>query len=245
MVARSHRKRRAGQTPAASPAQMNTSPLIAAASGLAWALARRAPSRRRRDIAAALTGLLCVNVGRAHLDAWPTLDLAAFVAWYALTASAAWSVLRKDETPASRRLGGLCCAPTSRCPLVSERPLGWGPASRIQEVSAGPAILLALTCLASSVFAVRLGLTAELARAAFALALAAQLLAVLRFAARGTKPDDAQGVALILAASSAADIAGPWLCGHASRDWYAGTWPAVITWIAVAAWEIRCLIRRR
>jgi hypothetical protein len=97
----------------------------------------------------------------------------------------------------------------------------------------------------SSGTALRFDATAELARASFALALAAQLLAVARFASRGKPPDDAQRVALILAASSLADIAGPWLCGAASKDWHAGKWPAVITWIAVAIWEAKCLTRAR
>lgn len=108
--------------------------------------------------------------------------------------------------------------------------------------SAGQAFALLA---ASSPLAIRHGLTPELARASFALALAAQLLALLHFASRGKRPDDAQRVALILAASSLADVAGPWLLGEPGRDWFAGRWPAVITWAAIAGWEGRCLINVR
>ncbi|MEI8256077.1 MAG: hypothetical protein WCJ30_10440 [Deltaproteobacteria bacterium] len=104
-------------------------------------------------------------------------------------------------------------------------------------------IFAVLAC--SSGTAIRLGATGELARASFALALASQALAAGSFLSRGHRPDDAQRVALILAASSLADAFGPWMLGAPSKDWHVGEWPAVITWIVVAAWGVRCLTRAR
>ncbi len=210
---------------------MTTTPPLAVAAALAWGVFARAPSRRRRTIAEALTGLLAVNVGRAYLDPWPTLDLAAFASWYALTAGAAWSVLagehaRDQSPPAEPGEGEQRQRQRDRSPRHA-----W--------------IILTLACLASAALAVRFGYVAELPRASFALSLAAQFIAALRFLSRGGWPDDAQRVALILAASSLADVAGPWLAGCASRDWNVGRWPAVITWICIATLEARCLTRVR
>jgi hypothetical protein len=118
----------------------------------------------------------------------------------------------------------------------------WGVAAVLAPEP--PTATLAFVLLASaSPSAIMLGTTSELARASFALALAAQALAVVRFLSRGRWPDDAQRVALILAASSLSDVAGPWMLGYASRDWRIGQLPAILTWLAISAWELRCLIR--
>lgn len=117
-------------------------------------------------------------------------------------------------------------------PAPSGRPEGWGP--------------LALAIVAASAIAARHGITLEFSRACFGLSLAAQFIAAGRFLVRGHEPDDAQRVALILASSSAVDaIPGPWLLGEPARDWAVGRWIAGATWLIVAGWEIRCLIRVR
>ncbi len=120
----------------------------------------------------------------------------------------------------------------------------WGVASAIAPEEPRAWLAFALL-IAAAPTAIRLGTTDELARASFALALAAQALAVVRFVSRGQRPDDAQRVALILAASSLSDVAGPWLMGDAARSWYAGKWPAMLTWLTISAWELRCLTRAR
>lgn len=118
----------------------------------------------------------------------------------------------------------------------------WGVATVLAPEP--PTAPLAFVLLASaSPSAIMLGTTSELARASFALALAAQAMAVGRFLSRGQLPDDAQRVALIIAASSLSDVAGPWMLGYASRDWRIGQLPAILTWLAISAWELRCLIR--
>lgn len=93
--------------------------------------------------------------------------------------------------------------------------------------------------------ALRFDAAESLGRAAFALSLAAQLLAALRFAMHGRRPDAAQRVALILVASSFADAFGPWLIGRPDRDWPIGRAISLATWIAIAADQTRALVRGR
>jgi hypothetical protein len=105
---------------------------------------------------------------------------------------------------------------------------------------------LALTILAASTIAVRRGITLEFSRSCFVLALAAQLVAGLRFIARGKMPDDAQRVALVLVASSIVDaVPGPWMLGEPVKSWDVGRWISGATWLAIAVWEAVCLIRVR
>lgn len=198
---------------------------------LAWALARRVPSRRQVVIAATLTGLLAIDCGRPWLRPWLALNLAAFVAWYAVTAAGIWGVLKSEP-----RSGG-----TTEVSRPDRGSTAW--ASR--PAFLGPAILLAIACLASSALALHFDRSAELARAAFALSLAAQLLAVARFAFRGCRPDGAQKIALIVALSSFVDAFGPWLFAAPDRDWHYGRWISVVTWSAVCVGEIWMLLRRR
>ena len=97
-----------------------------------------------------------------------------------------------------------------------------------------------------AVVAARLGDSMALERAAFVLSLAVQILATLRWLWRRKMPDDAQRVALVLVASSVVDAApGPWMLGEPARDWSIGLWISGATWIIVAGWEVRCLIRVR
>ncbi len=188
---------------------------LALAFVLAWAVARLVPSPRQWAIAATLAGLLSLDVLRMGTAPYQVVHVAAFVGWYALSASCAWVVLDVDER------GAVDYLVRGSVPLLS-----------------------ALIILAGSALAVRFGLTMELSRLAFALALAAQVLAALRFVSRGRWPDDAQRVALILVASSVVDATpGPWLLGMPARDWAVGRWIAVVTWLAIAGWEMRCLIR--
>ncbi len=82
-------------------------------------------------------------------------------------------------------------------------------------------------------------------RFAFALALAVQALAVARFASRGVKPDGPQRVALLLALSSLASAAGPWLFGDPVRDWSLARWISVVTFSLIAGVQLWMLLRRR
>lgn len=207
---------------------MTTVPFLAPAAGLAWLVAWRAPSPRQRAIAATLTGLLAINVFHPAPTSWVSLDVVACALWYALTAGAVWSVLKSEP-----RSGG-----STEAGHPDRGSTAW--ARRLAFL--GPPILLGAAVLASPI-AYRHGV--DVGRASFALALAAQLVAAARFASRGVAPDDAQRVALVLVASSFADAFGPWLQGEASRDWRIGTIPAVVTWLIVAGWEARCLIRSK
>jgi hypothetical protein len=79
------------------------------------------------------------------------------------------------------------------------------------------------------------------------LALAVQVAAVVIYLSPRPVPlpGQVETVALLVAASSLADVAGPWLLGAPVRDWRMGQLPAVATWLAVAGWETRCWIRAR
>ncbi len=206
---------------------------------LAWALARRAPSARQRAIAGVLTGLLAVDVVRLWTRSWPAIDVAPFALWYAVTAGAVWSVLLKSESPDRGWLVDVSPDP-GHARVPSTKPGGVTP--RCSSRFGPTPILLAAVVLASPI-AYRHGV--DVPRVAFDLALAAQILAALRFLSRGRWPDDAQRVALLLAFSSLADVFGPWFAGQAAHDWRVGKWPAVLTWICVAGWEARCLTRAR
>lgn len=80
---------------------------------------------------------------------------------------------------------------------------------------------------------------------AFWLALALQFLAVAAYLYRREIPGQVETAALLVAASSLADVAGPWLAGDPTRDWKFGAIPAILTWIVVAGWEARCWISAR
>jgi hypothetical protein len=171
---------------------------------LAALLFFRAPSKRQQSIAEGLAALLAIDCWRPFLRPCVALDMAGFVAWFAVST---WVVTRVLDPSGPRT---------------------------------GQAFAL-LVC--SSGVALQFEVTGELARATFALALAAQLLAAGRFAASGKKPDDAQRVALVLAASSLADALGPWLLGDPSRDWPIGRAVSVATWLLVALDQARALVR--
>jgi len=201
---------------------------LAVAATLAGALARRVPSPRQRAIAATLAGLFAVDVCRPYLP-WLTLRTAAFVTWYAATSWCVFVVLEKDEP---------------QRPVIGLRSL-----QNLRLTSVGTAVSFALAVLAiltASILSAERAATMGLCRVVFAISIAAQALATLRFFSRGHTPDDAQRVALILAASSVVDaVPGPWLLGEPARDWVVGRCISIATWIAVAGWETRCLIRAR
>lgn len=210
-----------------------TTPPLAVAVALSVALAWRVRRPRQWAVAETLAALLCVNLWRPVLRPWITWDLAAFVAWYAVTAAGAWGVLKGARPSRSQT--------SDASPGFRLTPDGV-TADRSAAIVRAAWILLPLACLASSILAVRLDRIAELSRAAFALALALQLLAAVRFASRGVKPDDAQRVALILALSSFVDAFGPWLVGDPSKDWQLGRAISVVTFSIIAgvqAWNLR------
>ena len=74
--------------------------------------------------------------------------------------------------------------------------------------------------------------------ALWALSTAAQVGAVAAWAWRARRrPGEAEAMALLLAAGSVADAAGPWLYGAsgAAGRWEIGRWQSAVTWGAVAA----------
>lgn len=223
---------------------MTTPPLVVAAL-LAAVLAKRAPSPRQGAIACALVGMLCLNLWRPWIRPWLTLDLATFVGWYALTAGAVWVVLK--NTPSPPVISDVCPLRNGgyRVDLVPAVKAKSRTGANQLLSYRGPLIIGPIAILASSVLAVRFGHVAELPRAAFALALAAQAIAVLRFALRGKRPDSPQLVALLLALSSLASAAGPWAFGAPDRDWLLARWISVVTWIVVGGVETWTLLRRR
>ena len=214
-----------------------TTPPLAIAAALALALARRVPSPRQRAIAATLTGLLALSVAEQMVRRWIVVDVALWLGFYATMARGVVVVLRKDEGPARCCLYQLDAGPTASSTVKSPKGL--------RRIGRGAPILLLAALLASASVAVRFVVTAELERAAFVLALSVQLLAAARFVSRGKAPDDAQTVALMLTVSSLADVAGAWYHGDPVRDWNVGQIQAVATWLLIAGWEIRCLIRVR
>jgi len=237
---------------------------------LALDLAAQALRLARGDVDARLAAYVAGGevppyVGAARA-AW-AVEQVLRAGWYAVRAGAVWQVLAargvvkrgsttgrgggdlKDETPAGRRPGGLCCAPASRSPRMSAGPLGWGSVARIRAISAGLRTLLAFAALASSLVLFALyplvrGRPAELAAVAlFVAALAAQLVAATRYILRWRAPDAAQAVALVLVCGALADAAGPWIVGQPVRDWYAGGPSGAAMWGVVAAIEAVALAK--
>jgi hypothetical protein len=188
---------------------------LALATMLAFVLARRAPSAGQRTIAWTLAALLAIDVALPPLLVWPEAYAALWCAFYAATSAGVVLVLVPLET----------------------KPPWHVVALRATLVLAGLFVL--------STLAHRAGQPARLERGAFALSLALQLLAALRFMSRGKKADDAQRVALVLAASTCCDVAGAWCYGDPVAHWPIGQVQALITWAAIAAWEGRCLINVR
>ncbi len=81
--------------------------------------------------------------------------------------------------------------------------------------------------------------------ATFWLALALQVIAAGLAVGRREIPDQVATVGLILAASSLADVAGPWLLGRYQQEWAIGRIPAIVTWLSIAGWELRCWMGAR
>lgn len=229
---------------------------------LAW----RKPSTRQRRIAGALCLLLALDVLRSASLRFRTVPPyaglaraswavsgAALLAWYAATAWAVWSVLLGTDKATAREAGSL------RGPSLEASPLeGSEPPVKVSAVEmvvgflgAHHRMLLALASLASAavLFAayplIRGAPYMAATRAVFALALAAQALAVARFAARGQRPDAPQFVALLLALSSLASAAGPWAFGEPARDWSLARSISVVTFVVIAGVELWTLLRRR
>jgi hypothetical protein len=87
--------------------------------------------------------------------------------------------------------------------------------------------------------------TLDRAGSAYWVALGIQVGCAARYLARRPIPGQVETVGLLVAASSLADVVGPWLLSEPGRDWKYGTIPSVVTWLAVAGWEGRCWIGAR
>jgi len=78
-------------------------------------------------------------------------------------------------------------------------------------------------------------------RAVFLVSLAAQLLAAALYLVRAARarrwPGPPETVALLIAAGSLADLAGPWLRADVVRAWPSGVWQSAVTWGIVAGWQ--------
>ena len=78
-------------------------------------------------------------------------------------------------------------------------------------------------------------------RAVFLVSLALQLLAAALYLVRAARarrwPGPPETVALLIAAGSLADLAGPWLRADVVRAWPSGVWQAAATWGIVAGWQ--------
>jgi xanthosine utilization system XapX-like protein len=216
-----------------------TTPPLALAAALAWGLARRVPSPRQRVIAGTLTGLLAINIGEQMVRPWFALNVVVWLAWYAVTACGVVAVLTTKESPGPARAPGRGrrAYPGLVGVILPERAPLASVALRVALVIGG--LFVAAT------MAVHFERTMDLERGAFALSLCVQLLAALRFLSRGKPSDDAQRVALVLAASTCCDVAGAWWYHDPVAHWPIGQIQALITWAAIAAWEGRCLIRVR
>ncbi len=195
-----------------------------AAAIFAVLLYSRAPSKRQGRIAWAIVGLFCLDVLRyvsTFLRAPPPYMGIARAAWAVSGAAAlAWYAVTTWTT--------------------------WTVLDREEPKRARSVIALPLLALPVALFAaypiVRGPLFVAVVRGAFALALAAQILAAGRFAARGVRPGSAQRIALLLALSSFVDAFGPWFVGNPLRDWDYARWISVVTWIIVSGvslWNLR------
>jgi hypothetical protein len=186
----------------------------------------RSPSRGQRTIATTLWALLAIDVlrsfSRSFRDAPPYVGLDR-AAWAVDGAGLlAWYALTAIA------VGGV---------LTPRRSNAW---------AAWVAVGLAVApCLFAAYPMVRGAPFLSLVGAAKATSAAALLLGTIRFLSRGRAPDDAQRVALALAASTWCDVAGAWWYGDPVAHWPIGQLQALVTWAAVAAWEGRCLIRAR
>lgn len=171
----------------------------------AWALSRRVPTGRQREVHRGLELLLAVDLIRL-LRPPAAIDHAASVAWYAVTAALVWRGVDRPTWLVSKRIDAVLAIAS-----IALAALPTGPA---------PAHWLALAVQVASV--------------------------VIYLSPHPTPlPGQVETVALLVAASSVADVAGPWLRGSPTVDWFLGKIPAVATWLAVAGWETRCWIRAR
>lgn len=78
-------------------------------------------------------------------------------------------------------------------------------------------------------------------RALFLVALALQLLASALYLVRAARarrwPGAPETVALLVAAGSLADLAGPWLRARPVEAWHLEQWQSAATWGIVAVWQ--------
>ena len=88
--------------------------------------------------------------------------------------------------------------------------------------------------------ALRLWWSPRVETVAFAASAATQVGAALAYALRRPRelPSTQHGVAILLAVSALADVAGPWWHGAPRAEWSEGAWTALLTWAMIAAWEV-------
>ena len=193
-------------------------------------------------------------VGAARV-AW-ALDTALAVAWYVALAVTVWRGLRVPLGERGEQHHG---EDDHRDPMVLDSSKGAAEhEARGSDVVgalvdhshprmiATLAALVALACALFALYPTVRGRPVELAMVGvFAVSLAVQLAAVTRYALRWRAPDLAAGVALVLAVSSLADAAGPWILARPVRDWLVGEPAGAVTWGVIAAVEVWALARGR
>lgn len=183
---------------------------LALATLTAAALARVAP--HHRPVARALAVLLAIDVARlataGTTGALWCVDVGLVAAWYVATAACVVGALTRRWDDA--------------------RVFGSGAWQALAVVllasgDRGPALVADW-------------------RAVFLVSLAAQLLAAALYLVRAARarrwPGPPETVALLIAAGSLADLAGPWLRADVVRAWPSGVWQAAATWGIVSAWQL-------
>jgi len=173
------------------------------------ALARRAP--HHRPVARALAVLLAIDVARlathGATGALWCVDVGLVAGWYVAMAACVVGALARQEEAA--RYAGL----------------GWWlstVALLLASGHRGPALT-------------------DDWRAVFLVSLALQLCAAALYLVRARParrwPGPPETVALLLAAGSLADLAGPWLRADVVRAWPSEQWQSAATWGIVAGWQ--------
>lgn len=191
---------------------------------LAWVLVRVAPAHR--PAARALTAFLVIDLARPALRGHTShlVDAALFLAAYAVQAALALRVFARVP-PSIETAPGAIARRVHMALSVAVKLAPWSA--------------LVVWAIAVYTLALRWDLAASVYKAGFFAALAVQAIAVALFATRRPSelPGPAQGVSALLAISAGADMIGPWLKAHPELDWGQGGKTAVLTWVAVVAWE--------
>lgn len=175
----------------------------------AWHLVPRVP--HHRPVARALTLLLAIDVARLATHGTTgapwCLDVGLVVSWYVVTAGLVVGVLTGQREAATWAGVGWWIAT-------------WG--MLLASGDRGPALV-------------------DDWRALYLVALALQLAAAALYLVRAARarrwPGVPETVALLVAAGSLADLAGPWLRADVVRAWPSEQWQSAATWGIVAGWQ--------